>query len=72
MPHVVVHMMPGRSEEQKDGLAQAITRALQDSIDASEESVSVDIVDRDNWPDFYRAEIEPHLARLRKTPGYSY
>ena len=43
MPHVIVKMYPGRSEEQKDKLAQAITQSVIDIANTSEDHVSIDI-----------------------------
>lgn len=43
MPHVIVKMYPGRTEEQKIRLAQAITEAVVSIAVCSEDSVSVSI-----------------------------
>lgn len=72
MPHIVVHMMPGRSAAQKQDLTEALTEALQRTVGAGEDSVSVQIVDQPNWPAYYRKEIAPNLDQMQKKPGYSY
>jgi 4-oxalocrotonate tautomerase len=41
MPHVIVKMWPGKSEEQKAGVAQRITEVAMDLLNYGEESVSV-------------------------------
>jgi 4-oxalocrotonate tautomerase len=41
MPHVIVKLWPGKSEQQKTRLAEAITRDVMDILHYGEESVSV-------------------------------
>ena len=41
MPHVVVKLWPGRSEQQKQKLADDITKAVMATLKLDEESVSV-------------------------------
>ena len=41
MPHVIVKLWPGKSEQQKTRLAEAITKDVMDILDYGEESVSV-------------------------------
>lgn len=41
MPHVIVKLWPGKSEQQKARLADAITKDVMDVLDFGEESVSV-------------------------------
>ncbi|MDX1388195.1 MAG: 2-hydroxymuconate tautomerase [Acidobacteriota bacterium] len=41
MPLIEVHLLEGRSPEQKRALLEGITRAVQDSIGASLESIRV-------------------------------
>jgi 4-oxalocrotonate tautomerase len=41
MPHVIVKAWPGKTEEQKRHLAEAITRDVMDILGYGEESVSV-------------------------------
>lgn len=72
MPHITVHMMPGRSNAQKQDLTEALVKALQTTVGAGEKSISVEIVDQPNWPDYYRAQIAPKLGQMQKKPGYSY
>jgi 4-oxalocrotonate tautomerase len=40
MPHVIVKLWPGKSEEQKTGIAQRLTEALMNVLNYGEESVS--------------------------------
>ena len=41
MPHVIVRMFPGRSEEMKQNMADEITKAIVKSLNVDESSVSV-------------------------------
>ena len=41
MPHVIVKLWPGKSEQQKTRLAAAITKDVMDVLQDSDESVSV-------------------------------
>lgn len=73
MPHVVVKLFPGRSEQQKSDLASRITQALVAAADSREESISVAIeeVQPQDWMDqVYATEIAPRLDALYKKPGY--
>jgi 4-oxalocrotonate tautomerase len=73
MPHVMVKMWPGPSEQQKRRLAEEITKNVVDLLDSDDASVSVAIeeVKPGDWLDtVYRPEIEPRMDRLYKKPGY--
>lgn len=74
MPHIVVKLWPGNSEEQKQRLTDAIVRDVTGILNASDESVSVAIeeVPSGQWRDrVYRPEIVAEMERLYKKPGYS-
>ena len=45
MPHVVIKLYSGKSERQKQALAQAVTKAVMSALNYGEESVSVGIED---------------------------
>lgn len=73
MPHVNVRMYAGRSEEDKQRLAQAIGQALIQTLGSSERSISVAIEDvaPDDWmAEVYEPEITGKADRLYKRPGY--
>ncbi|WP_026792831.1 tautomerase family protein [Pleomorphomonas oryzae] len=73
MPHVVIKMIEGRGEEQKQRLADLVTKAIMDGAGCKESSVSVAIEDvpaADWTAAVYRPEIEPQLDKLYKKPGY--
>ncbi|ACC75813.1 tautomerase family protein [Paraburkholderia phymatum] len=73
MPHVIVKAWPGKTEEQKRRLAEAITRNVMDILGYGEESVSVafEEIPSDRWKDeVYRPDIEERPGTLYKKPGY--
>lgn len=73
MPHVVVKMYPGTSEEQKKNLAEEITKAIVNIVNKPEGAVSIAIeeVAENEWKDkVYETEILPNLEKLYKKPGY--
>ena len=74
MPHVMVKLYPGRSEEKKQQLAEAITRSVMEIAGCEEKSVSVALeeVEPEDWAEkVYRPEILEKEAQLYKKPGYN-
>jgi len=74
MPHVVVKLYAGRSEEQKSRLADQIAKDVRDILSSKDASISVAIedVDADDWVEkVYRTDIAPNLDKLYKKPGYN-
>ncbi|MGV7217414.1 tautomerase family protein [Bradyrhizobium sp. UFLA05-112] len=73
MPHVIVKMQPGRSEKLKSALAEAVTRAVVDTLKIGDESVSVGIEDVQSQ-DWTRQVYEPDILAkpdtIYKKPGY--
>jgi Tautomerase enzyme. len=60
MPHVVIKMYPGRTQEQKEKLAERITQALIETIGCQEKSISIAVeeVPPEDWDRYvYRPEI---------------
>lgn len=73
MPHVIVKLWPGKSEQQKRRLAAAITRNIETVLNYGDESVSVAIeeVTPEEWGEkVYRPDIIEKAATLYKKPGY--
>lgn len=73
MPHIVIKMYPGTSEENKQKLAQAITEQVTKFTGKPEMAISVDIVEaaEETWmEEVYKTEISPNMDRLYKKPGY--
>jgi 4-oxalocrotonate tautomerase len=74
MPHVIVKLYAGRSEEQKAHLAEEITKAVIAALNSAEKSVSVAIEDVEpaDWAEkVYRPDIIGNAERLYKKPGYN-
>ena len=74
MPHITVKLWPGKSEEQKQRLADAITRDVMEILEYTEKSISVAMqeVRPQEWAQqVYRPEIESDMERLYKKPGYN-
>jgi len=73
MPHVVVKLWPGRSEEQKTRLAKRIADDVMSVLDCGEESVSVAMeeVKPEDWlKEVFEPEIKRRWSHLYKTPDY--
>ena len=73
MPHVVVKLWPGKSDQQKTELADAITRDVMDVLDYSQDAVSVafEEVAADDWAErVYKPDIQAKWDQLYKKPGY--
>jgi 4-oxalocrotonate tautomerase len=74
MPHVIVKLWPGKSEQQKRRLAQAITDEVMKVLHYGEESVSVafEEVDANDWAArVYQPDIVRKADTLYKKPGYT-
>ena len=73
MPHVIMRLWPGKSEQQKKTLADAITKDIMEILHYGEESVSVAMeeVKPSEWVEkVYRPEVKNNLDKLYKKPGY--
>jgi 4-oxalocrotonate tautomerase len=74
MPHVIVKLWPGKSEEQKTRLADRITKDVMAVLNYGEESVSVAIeeVPAQDWAEkVYKPDIVKNSEKLYKKPGYT-
>jgi 4-oxalocrotonate tautomerase len=74
MPHVIVKMFAGRSEQQKQDLADAIARDVVEIAKCDPAVVSVAVVDfdKDDWPEaVYRPDIMGAGDTLFRAPGYN-
>ena len=74
MPHVIVKLWPGKSEQQKTRLAEAITKDVMSILHYGDESVSVameEVKPKDWVEKVYRPEIKDNLDKLYKKPGYN-
>ncbi|MDK3018790.1 tautomerase family protein [Pseudodonghicola flavimaris] len=74
MPHVIVKAWPGKTEDQKKRLAEAISRNVMEIFEYGADAVSVAIeeVAPARWKeDVYQPDIaEADPQTLYKTPGY--
>jgi 4-oxalocrotonate tautomerase len=73
MPHVNVKMHAGRTEKQKQRLADELCKAVKNAIGSADESISVAVEDIDprDWTEkVYKPEILARPETLYKKPGY--
>ena len=73
MPHVIVKLQSGRSEQQKARIADEVTKAVMATASCAEDAVSVCIEDvaANDWTEkVYQPDIIGNAARLYKKPGY--
>lgn len=73
MPHVIVKLWPGKTEQQKNQLAQAIAKDVMDVLNYGEESVSVAIeeIKSQDWLEkVYEPDIQSKWDKVYKKPGY--
>ena len=74
MPHVIVKLWPGKSEQQKTHLAETIAKDVMSILHYGEESVSVAIeeVRSQDWAqEVYKPDIHQKWDKLYKKPGYT-
>lgn len=73
MPHVIVKLWPGKTEQQKKRLAEAIAKDVMEILHYGDESVSVameEVSSRD-WADkVYKPDIQAKPQQIYKKPGY--
>ncbi|MDY6905574.1 MAG: tautomerase family protein [Thermodesulfobacteriota bacterium] len=74
MPHIIVKLWPGRSEDQKQQLAGKIAEDVRNTLECKEESISVAIeeIEQADWKEkVYQPDILTNIEKLYKKPGYS-
>ena len=74
MPHVIVKLWPGKSEQQKIRLTEAIVKDVMNVLKCGEESVSVAIeeIKAEDWAEkVYKPDIVNNAEQLYKQPGYT-
>jgi len=74
MPHVAIKLFPGKTEEQKVELTEAIRQSLLTIFKSTDESISIafEEIDPKNWIEaVYKPDIESKLDKLYKEPGYN-
>lgn len=73
MPHVIVKLLTGRTEEQKARIVDEVSKALIAAIDCPDSSISIGIEDvaRDAWTaTVYNPDIVEKAGTIYKKPGY--
>jgi 4-oxalocrotonate tautomerase len=73
MPHVIVKLYAGRSDQQKARLADAVSQAVAGALKLGEDSVSVsveDVAPADWLETVYKPDILGEPEKLYKKPGY--
>lgn len=73
MPHVTIKLYPGKTEEQKIRLTEAITREMMEILGSGTNAISVGFeeIASESWKDeVYLPEIKASWDRLYKKPGY--
>jgi len=73
MPHVIVKLWPGKSEQQKMRLAEAITKNVMEILHYGDESVSVameEVKPQDWLEKVYKPDVKSVWDKLYKKPGY--
>jgi 4-oxalocrotonate tautomerase len=74
MPHVIVKLQSGRSEQQKAKLAEEVTKAVMTGANCAEQAVSVSIEDiepKDWVENVYKPDVIGKADTLYKKPGYN-
>ncbi|HXH51682.1 MAG TPA: tautomerase family protein [Terriglobia bacterium] len=74
MPHVIVKLYPGRSEQMKTRLAEEVAKGVMNVLNFGEESISVAIeeIEPQDWAEkVYKPDILDKPERIYKKPGYN-
>jgi 4-oxalocrotonate tautomerase len=74
MPHVIVKLYAGRSEQQKAKLAEEVMKAVMAGAlcDAQAVSVSIEDIAPEDWVEqVYKPDIIAKPDKLYKKPGYN-
>lgn len=73
MPHIIVKLWPGRSEEDKIALAAKMTEAMKETMSIEDKSISIafEEIPKENWTEeVYKPDILAKEKFLYKKPGY--
>jgi 4-oxalocrotonate tautomerase len=73
VPHIIVKLWPGKTDDQKQRLTETITRGVMDILEYSQDAVSVafeEVTPADWTPKVYEPDIVAKWANLTKQPGY--
>jgi 4-oxalocrotonate tautomerase len=73
MPHVIIKLWPGKSEDQKQRLSNAIVKDVTSILDYGDEAVSVgfeEVAPKDWTEKVFEPDILAKWSTLLKEPGY--
>jgi 4-oxalocrotonate tautomerase len=73
MPHIIIKLWPGRSEEEKKKLADKISETVMETLNVEERTISIALeeVSREKWEkEVYKPDILGKEHTLYKKPGY--
>ncbi len=73
MPHFIVKLFPGKSDEQKKALTAKIVEAAKETLEVEEGVISLNFeeVTPDDWEaKVTKPDILPNKDSLYKVPGY--
>jgi 4-oxalocrotonate tautomerase len=73
MPHIIVKIYPGRTEQQKKQLTDAIVKDVVAfaGVDESSVSVAIEEIPPAEWTEkVYTPDIQKNWDKLYKKPGY--
>lgn len=74
MPHIIVKLWPGKTEQQKTRLAAAITQNVTDILNYGDDAVSVAVeeISPGDWAEkVYQPDILSQPELIYKKPGYT-
>ncbi|MBK4738519.1 tautomerase family protein [Noviherbaspirillum pedocola] len=73
MPHIIVKIVSGKSEQQKCSLSQAITKRVTNILGYGKDAASVafeEVAAKDWMDQVFEPEIQGKQKTLYKKPGY--
>ena len=73
MPHISVKMLKGRTEAQKEKLAQELAKTLKNVLGVGDTHISVSVQDytAQEWQDVFKQEITDNMSNIRIKPKYN-
>lgn len=73
MPHIIIKLWPGKSEEEKKALAERYVDGMKDIMKIEDRSISIafEEVEKEKWmEEVYKPDIIAKEKFLYKKPGY--
>ncbi len=73
MPHITIQMYPGRDDETKQKLADAIVKTASEQLNRGKEhfSVSIEDIPQEEWKErVYNKVVDPNNKDVFVKPGY--